>query len=59
MCLVCYGELQMKILTNRDFKQIRTKFANKDIYHKNDKRSRDFKQKERNQNYALHHANEN
>ena len=53
------GELQMKIWINRNFKQIWTKFANKNIYHKNDKRSRDFKQKERNQNYALHHANEN
>ena len=36
------GELQMKIWTDRNFKTIRTKFANKNIYHKNDKRSRDL-----------------
>ena len=39
---VLEGELQMKIWTNRNFKQIRTKFANRNIYHKNDKRSRDL-----------------
>ena len=27
----------MKTWTNRNFKKIRTKFANKNIYHKNDK----------------------
>ena len=50
------GKLQTKIWTNKNFKQIRTKFANKNIYHKNDKRSRE---KDRNQNCVLHHANEN
>ena len=34
--------IQMISWTNRNFKQIGTKFVNRNIYHKNDKRSRDL-----------------